>query len=144
MISVVRKGNLMPVFSLFDEFVNNFVSDEIKNPNPTGNACSMPLDIREKENEYIIHAELPGIKKEKVKLSFQKHQLIIEAEAEEELVKENDKVHRRERFCGNFYRSIQLPEHIDGSAIGAKMENGLLIISIAKQEDKKQSYINIE
>lgn len=144
MISIVKKGNVLPVFSMFDEFMDNFITDEMKNKSNLDSSCSMPLDIHENDKEYLILADLPGIKKEDIKISFHKSQLILDAVSQTETVSEKDKIHHRERFCGNYHRVIQLPEHIDSTKISAKMLDGVLTVNIPKAEEKKQNYINIE
>ncbi len=148
MLRVVRRNPegislpFFPIFNMFDEFVKNSTSDEMKNDNQ--GYCAMPLDLTETEKDYRVIANLPGIKKEEVKISLEKNQLTIEAENKNNVEDEKAVYHHKERFCGKYQRVIYLPENVDVDNIKAKMENGLIELIIPKQEVKPQKLINIE
>jgi len=144
MIGIVKKGSMMPVFSLFDDFVDRLTSDEMKYSTHKSESCQMPVDISENENEYKVIANLPGITKENIKISFLKGQMTIETHVKEEKVETEQKVLRRERYCGTYQRSLYLPDNIQADKISAKMDNGVLTVVIPKVENKKQSFITIE
>jgi len=144
MIGIVKKGSMMPVFSLFDDFIDRLTSDELKHTPHKTEACQMPVDISENEREYKVMANLPGIAKENIKISFLKGQMTIETQIKEEKVETEQKVIRRERYCGIYQRFLYLPDNIEADKISAKMENGVLTVVIPKIEVKKQSFITIE
>ncbi len=143
MISLMRKNSLFPIFTLFEDFVEKSSSDEFKQNQVQKTSCNIALDIIENDSQYLIYANLPGVSKENVKITYQKSQLTIEANMHEK-VEENDKVLRQERFCGLYYRSINMPDNIDPEKISAKIEDGILKLSILKTNEKKSSIINIE
>lgn len=96
------------------------------------------------KNEYKVMANLPGVTKENVKISYLKGQMTIETQLKEAKVETEQKVLRRERYCGIYQRSLYLPDNIEADKISAKMENGVLTVIIPKIEVKKQSFITIE
>src|SRR5690242_13722650 len=85
-------------------------------------------DIYETEKEIVIKLEIPGIKKEDVKVSLENNMLTIHGERkfEEEVKKEN--FHRVERNYGEFLRSFTLPATVDATKILAECKDGLLTV----------------
>ena len=144
MLRIVKRDPFIPIISLFDEFVRNSATEEIKSINENENVCAMALDLTETEKDYYVIANLPGIKKEEVKISIDKNQLSIEASHEKVEVTEKSVYHHKERFCGKYHRLIYLPENVDTSKIKAKMENGVLELTIPKAEEKQQKFISVE
>lgn len=102
-------------------------------------SLSMPVEITEKENEYDIRAELPGVKKEDLDIDIDKNYLTIRAKKEEETC-EDKKAYKKSEFkYGEFSRSIYLPQDIDAEKIDATIEHGVLKIKIPKLEANKDS-----
>lgn len=99
------------------------------------NHFHMPAtDIHETAAAYEISAELPGLKKEDIKVSLDNGVLTIEGETRhEEEKKDGDRVIRRERHIGKLMRRFALGPGIDESAVKARFENGVLHLSIPKQ-----------
>lgn len=104
------------------------------------NKLSMPVEISEKEKEYVIRAELPGIKKEDLDIDIEKDFLRINAKKIDE-TKEEDKNYRHSEFSyGEFSRTIQFSEEIDTEKTEAKLEHGILVINAPKiRKEKNQS-----
>ena len=141
MFKIVRRDPYLPILSLFDEFVNNSTTDAVKQDNE--NVSAMVLDLAETDKEYRIIANLPGIRKEDVKISLDKNQLTIEA-IHNKVEGDNKEIyHHRERFFGKYYRIIYLPENVDSKGIKAKMDNGILDLSLPKEAEKPQIIIKI-
>jgi len=105
------------------------------------------LDVDENDKQIEIHAEVPGVKKDDIDLSVQDGVLTLRAEKKEEKKEEdpNKKSLRVERSYGSAERSLLLPEYADTSKIEAKIDNGVLTITIPKrqQEPSKQQQIQI-
>ena len=109
------------------------------------NAVWMPLtDIAENENNYVLHLDLPGVKKEDVKISFTDGQLIISGERKMEKESKDSKYHRLERAFGKYYRSFSLPKQIQEDKIDAEFKDGQLIITVPKSEEAKPKEIPIK
>ncbi|PHV70027.1 heat-shock protein Hsp20 [Sporanaerobium hydrogeniformans] len=90
------------------------------------------VDIRETDKEYLIEAEVPGIKKEEIQLDYDKERLIIYVQRKQEVNEDKDNYIHRERRITSMQRSIYL-KNIDEKAIEAKLEEGILRISAPKQ-----------
>lgn len=91
-------------------------------------------DVRETDKQLIVHAELPGVNKDDVKLEVQNDMLLLSGERKLEKRDENEKYHRIERTYGKFTRSLPLPPGVDVSNINANFENGILEVVINKPE----------
>lgn len=98
-------------------------------------------DVCETETEYTLEVELPGFKKENIKLEYVNDCVKIVAERED--VKK-DYV-RRERYFGKVERTLYLGDNVDSKAIKAKFEDGILVVTVPKTTpEEKQSTITIE
>lgn len=95
------------------------------------------LEIFERDNRFVVRADLPGLKKEDVKVNIQDNVLTLEGErkVEEEVNKEG--FHRTERSYGTFFRSVPLPEGVKVDQIDAKFKDGVLEIAIPMEPTKK-------
>jgi HSP20 family protein len=98
-------------------------------------------DITEDENEYLIKAELPEVKKENVKVTVQNGMLIMTGERKLEKEEKKKKSHRVERSYGTFMRS--LPEDGDANKVKAEFKNGLLTVHVPKREHAKPKQIEV-
>jgi HSP20 family protein len=109
------------------------------------NAVWMPLtDIYEDKDKYSLKLDLPGIKKEDVKISFVDGKLSISGERAQESEHKDSKCHRIERSFGKYYRSFSLPENIQSDKINAEFNNGQLSITVPKAEEAKPKEIEIK
>lgn len=109
------------------------------------NAVWMPLtDIYEDKNDYKIKADLPGIKKDDVKISFSDSKLSISGERALEEESKDSKCHRIERTFGKYYRSFTLPKEIKEDKIKADFRDGQLTVTIPKAEEVKPKEIKIK
>ncbi len=91
----------------------------------------------------IVTAEVPGIKPEDIDISVVNDLLTISGERLPEQVEENVRYHRRERGCGKFARSIQLPFAVDANKVEASFENGVLTINLPRKEEEKPKKIKV-
>lgn len=108
------------------------------------NAVWMPLtDIYEDKDNYKIKADLPGIKKSDVKISYSDGELSISGEGVQELETKDAKCHRAERTFGRYYRSFTLPKEIKEDKIKAEFKDGQLTIIIPKADEVKPKEIEI-
>lgn len=112
--------------SMFDEFFG-------RSP---ATACDwMPaLDVREKEKHYEVKVDLPGMRKEDIKITFENEVLTITGERKEEQEERNGKFHRSERFVGKFTRSLRFPGDVDQAQIDANFKDGVLEVKLQKSE----------
>ena len=97
-------------------------------------APTLKLDVKEKGNNYLVHAELPGMKKEDIHVHIDGGVVSISAERKQEKeVKEGERVLRSERYFGKVSRSIQLGQEIDESKSIAKFTDGVLELTLPKK-----------
>lgn len=102
------------------------------------------VDITEDDNHLFVHAELPGMSKEQVKVSVNDDRLLtIKGEKDKTEKSEDKKYIRYERKFGSFSRSFVLPENVDIEKIDAKFENGVLELSLNKIEPAKPKEIEV-
>ena len=122
------------------ELVNNIFDDFYKDLKVKGN---MPTDIVEDEKEYVLSIDVPGVAKENINISFDDSYLTVNVTAKEET--KDDKYLRHEILSYDTSRSYYL-ENVDESSIKAKLEGGVLTITVLKTEPVKpeKKYIAIE
>src|SRR5437867_757258 len=102
------------------------------------------VDIVEDDNEYLIKAELPEVKKEDVKVTVQDDVLTISGERMFEKEEKDRKYHRMERAYGSFARSFTLPEDADGEKVAAEFKDGVLKVHLPKSEQAKPKSIEVK
>jgi HSP20 family protein len=101
-------------------------------------AWTPAIDVREHDGKIEVAAELPGIRKEDVKVECTEDGLILQGEKREEHVETEGGVHRSERSYGHFYRMVPLPAGADTEKAQAEFKNGLLLVRIPIQEGKQR------
>lgn len=110
-----------------------------------GFSFSPRVDIYADDNIIYIEAEIPGIKKEDIKISLQDNILTISGtKTKAENKNEEIQYFRNEIIYGDFSRSFSLPEDINPDNVEANFENGLLRVTVGKQEVKTAKERNIE
>lgn len=102
------------------------------------------VDIAETENEYLIKADLPEMKKEEVKVTFEEGVLTIAGERKSEKEEKNRKFHRIEREYGRFLRSFTLPENAEPSKIAAEFKDGVLHLRVPKNEKARGKVLEVK
>ncbi len=105
---------------------------------------SPPVDLRENETEFSLIAELPGLKKEDIKISFNDNMLILRGEKKAETREENENWHHVERTYGSFERTVQLTAPVAIDKVTARFEDGVLTVVLPKSEEAKPREIGIE
>jgi HSP20 family protein len=92
------------------------------------------LDVAETERGYNVSIDLPGVAKEDVKITIEGRHVQVSARSQrEETKKEGERVIYRERASSSFARTFTLPEEVDQESSQAKLENGVLSLSLAKK-----------
>ncbi|KAG9453223.1 hypothetical protein H6P81_006127 [Aristolochia fimbriata] len=96
------------------------------------------IDWKETPEAHVFKADLPGLKKEEVKVEVEEGRVLqISGERTREQEEKNDKWHRVERGSGKFLRRFRLPENAKMDQVKAAMDNGVLTVTIPKEEVKK-------
>lgn len=102
------------------------------------------IDISEDDNNINVIAEIPGVKKENLKITLQDNILTIEGEKKKEEEKKGKNYYRAERVFGSFKRSFTLPAEVDADKVDAKFEDGMLRINLQKLNPKPKNEKVIE
>jgi len=107
---------------------------------------SPSVDISETDQEYLIRALLPAVRKEDVNVTVEDRMLTVSGERRQQQEQKDEKFHKLESFYGNFSRSFSLPEGTDASAIRAESKDGVLTIHVPKikTEAKKPTSIKVQ
>lgn len=95
---------------------------------------SIRMDVTEQANAFVVHAELPGVKKEDIHVHVEGNQVSITAEIKQEKeIKEGERILRSERYFGQVSRSFQLAQDIDDAQAAAKFADGVLELTLPKK-----------
>ncbi len=133
-----------PNTDLFSRRFNDIVDELFNNTDSYRRDSFMPsVDVAETDTHFEISAELPGMNKEDIKVDLENGRLSITGERSLKKEEEDKNFHRLESHYGTFSRSFYLPDSIDEDSIQAKYENGILNITIAKDEQKVRKHIEI-
>ena len=102
------------------------------------------VDISETENDVVIAAEVPGLKKEEINISVEDGVLTLKGERKHEDEKKEKNYHRVERAYGSFNRSFRLPPSVDAEKVHASYQDGVLKVTLPKLEKVKPRAIPIQ
>jgi len=128
------------LFNDFDRVVNSFGSPTIANTVGFKPTC----DISETDDHYLVSFDMPGVKKDDIKIEVQDNRLLISGERQRERKDENESTLRFERSYGKFERAFELPATINADKIEAQYENGVLNVALPKAESAKPRSIQIQ
>ncbi|NNE99701.1 MAG: Hsp20/alpha crystallin family protein [Pyrinomonadaceae bacterium] len=101
------------------------------------------VDIYESEDEIVLEAELPGMKREDFEVSIENNVVTLKGSRKFEKKEENDNYHRVERSYGTFTRSFSLPRSVSAEDTKADFTNGVLRVSLPKKEEAKARKIEV-
>lgn len=107
-------------------------------------AWAPSADISETDQEYLIRAELPAVKKEDVKVTLDQGMITIHGERKEEKDTKDEKFHRIESFRGTFSRSFSVPDNIDEQGIRADSKDGVLTVHLPKTKASAAKTVEVK
>lgn len=137
-----RRTNVFDPFSLdiWDPFDGLFTSVP-----ETSSFANTRIDWKETPEAHVFKADLPGLKKEEVKVEVEDGRVLqISGERSKEQEEKNEKWHRVERSSGKFLRRFRLPQNAKMDEVKASMENGVLTVTVPKVEEMKPEVKPIE
>ncbi|MFQ5864259.1 MAG: Hsp20/alpha crystallin family protein [bacterium] len=147
MTALTRRSPTRDFLNLADEmnrFVRDFFGDDTRETSLFKGTWSPKVDISEDNDNFYLHVELPGIKREDVKVSYEDGLLTITGEKKAEKEEKDLNFHRVERAFGKFERSFRMPTNIINDKIDAQFQNGVLSIILPKAEEAKPKEIEVK
>jgi HSP20 family protein len=127
--------------------MNQLFEESFVNPARMGssNAFSMPLDVSETQDGYVVDAVVPGLKPEDLDITIQDNVLTIRGETrkQQQTGDKPSNYHIMERRYGRFSRSISLPTAVKADDVRATLEHGILHLEIPKAEEVKPRRITV-
>lgn len=144
----------MQLWNPFQEFENMLERYSKSGASNLGNQLNTELsfadwapsvDIEEEEDRYLIKADLPGVDKKDIDVKLENGVLSIRGEKQTESeTGKGTKRHRTERFHGSFARSFTLPDAVKADRVDASYKDGVLSLTIPKEEEAKPKSIDIK
>ena len=129
----------------FDNLFENFLQPLRWVEEEASQGIAPRLDVVERDNEFVVKAEMPGMKKDDIEVSLENGVLTITAETRSETEeKEGDRVIRQERRYGKYLRSLRLGKEIDEKKVKASYKDGILELVLPKAEEVKPKKINVD
>lgn len=101
------------------------------------------VDLYEKDDHFVIKAELPGVNKKDISIDLKDRVLTLSGERSHDNEVKEESYYRRERFYGKFQRAFTLPADVDSDKIKAEFKDGLLKITVPKPEQQKPKQVTI-
>jgi HSP20 family protein len=159
-MNIIRRNNATPlpgyrpahiedqfgrmVESMFDDFFAPFAQGSLPRTG-SDNTIAPRLTVAETEKSFEAEVELPGVNKEDIKVAIDKQRVTIEAESKRESAQnEGDNVVYAERSNRKYLRSFLLPSDVDDSTAQARLENGVLILSLPKKQDTQAKRLTVQ
>ncbi len=116
--------------------LENLMPSRVWEPTPR-----IRMDVTEEDNAYTVHAEIPGVKKEDIKVQVEGRQVTISAEVKQHTEqKSGQRVVHSERYYGRESRTIQLDHDVDQKQASAKYDNGVLELKLPVLEASRGSH----
>jgi HSP20 family protein len=128
----------------FNRLVNNFFNDDAMETSFGRSSWQPSVDISETPENYLVTAELPGLTKDDVKISYEDGILSIRGEKKQEKEEKRKNYHRVERSFGVFERSFRVPSRVIADKIEAKFKDGILNLILPKSEEARPKEIPIK
>ncbi|MGD9488322.1 MAG: Hsp20/alpha crystallin family protein [Calditrichaceae bacterium] len=145
-MTIVRwapKRGMMNLKDDMDRMFEDFFGSDVS-PVENYNSVTPIVNVEETENDFMVSAELPGMTKDDIKITFQNNSLTISGEKKSEKDFKDANYHRYERRYGKFCRSISIPSSIVADKIEADYKNGVLMVNLPKAEEVKPKLIDIK
>jgi HSP20 family protein len=131
-------------FSDLDNLFHSFRLMPVRGPKEMEGAPQIRVEVKEDDKSYVVNAEIPGVKKEDIKVTVEGSQVSIGAEVKRESEKkEGERVVHSERYYGNVYRSFTLDSAVDDAAALAKYADGMLTLTLPKKSGKADNRIKV-
>ncbi len=137
---LARRGLLGDEFDrMFENFFQPFRWIE-----EAGSDLVPVMDIIEREDEYVVRAEMPGVKKEDLDVTIENGVLTVSAEVRSPVEEKGERIIRQERRYGRYVRSLRLGTQVDERKVKANLKDGVLELILPKAEEVKPKKIAVD
>ncbi len=146
MVNLIRRRPFSELMGIRDE-VDRFLNDTVRlfDENIAERIGWKPaVDMEENKEAFVITAELPGLKKDDIKITIVDNKLMISGEIYEEKDVQEKNYYLKERARGKFSRTFSLPSAIDANKVEATYKDGVLVLNLPKVEEAKPREIMIK
>ncbi len=127
-----------------DAVIDRFFNDGLASSMTPMVSSGIKVDIREDESSYYLEAEIPGVEKDQIRMSYENNYLTISVEQQDEVKEEKEHYICRERRMGKTSRTFHVKD-INADEIGASYDKGVLKVTLPKKEESvKKTQIQIE
>ena len=118
---------------------------DFRSTNGLSGAWPVPLDVTHEGDSVVVKASIPGIKPDDVEVTIEDGRMTIRGQTTTEDTEEQEGGYViRERRAGKFYRAIRLPDTVDADGAESSYENGVLTVTLPKEESKKAKKIEVK
>jgi HSP20 family protein len=132
-------------FDPIDDLFRGFFVKPMDFPNNALANPSFKVDVKERENAYILHADLPGVKKEDIHVQIDGNLVSISSEIKQEKESnQGERVLRSERYFGKIARSFQLGHEVDEAQANARFADGVLELTLPKKRASGSRRLSIQ
>lgn len=128
----------------FPKTLNDLLEDTITTDFISAPKGIPAMDIAEYESEYVVIAEMPGVKKEDIKITFEKNLLTVQGQRKPSEIPQDAQVLLNEMRVRDFSRSIRIPVEVDVEKLSAELENGMLRVVLPKAQGARIRTIAIK
>jgi HSP20 family protein len=121
-----------PFDETFDDLFKGFLVRPMAFENQA--PAQVRMDVKEDDKAYVVHAEIPGVKRDDINVTIDGNQVAISAEVKRQKEdKQGERVLRSERYYGKVYRAFTLPQEVDDASAQARFNEGVLELTLPKR-----------
>jgi HSP20 family protein len=131
--------------NMFEDLVSRFLPYSGLSEQEQDGTAGPRMNVVETDKAFELEAEMPGVKKEDLRISIDNRRVMIEADVKRESEqKEGENIVYAERTARRYVRNITLPADVDDAAAQAKLENGVLMLTLPKKEPAQPKKITVQ
>lgn len=144
MIHLMPRGReVAPLQDFFNSFFEGVAPAARSNGNGHTEVLTLPIDVAETKEAYVLHASLPGFQRDQIEIRMDEGVLSIKAEMSHEKREEGKAWLRRERRSTSVARRIALPNKINEAGVSAELKDGVLTLTLPKLQEESSRIIKI-